>query len=208
MLANPPGGPGMTTLDDREREAMAAVHRAHTGARARGGHGAAGQYALPVAIDPTLMNVSDGQINPIRQVATVTPVTTYEWRGVATEGVTATFAAEATEATDGSPVLSQPTIRPEKASVFIPYSIEVEGDWTTLAAELTKLVADAKDVAEAEVFVTGGGTATSEPEGFLIGGGSVVNAAGGTLAVGDVYALRAALPPQFRPAPCGSPRAR
>jgi HK97 family phage major capsid protein len=158
----------------------------------------AGGFGVPVDLDPTILLSSDGAINPIRQLATVSTTTTGTWKGVSSEGVTAAFEPELTEVGDGTPELAQPTVKLEKAHAFVPFSIEVGEDYGGLRQELAKLFSDAKDNLEAEMFT--GGTASPQPQG-LVTGGTITVATGGTaaLAVADVYALQEALPPRFQP---------
>jgi HK97 family phage major capsid protein len=138
-------------------------------------------------------------VNPIRQIARIVQTTVDTWRGVTSGAITASYAAEATETTDNSPTLAQPEISTEKAQAFIPFSIEVSMDWPSIRDEIGSLLADAKDVLEASKFTTG--TGTNEPFGVITGTTNTVNAAAGADAftLANLYALRAALPPRYRP---------
>jgi HK97 family phage major capsid protein len=159
-------------------------------------------YAIPITLDPTLNLTSDGQVNPIRQLARVETITTTEWKGVTSDGVTMAFHAESYEETDGSPTLVQPTIYAEKASGFVPFTIEAGEDWAALTTELVKCFADARDALEAEKFVTGAGHASNEPEGIIAGldpSSLVASASASTFADDDVYALKQSLAPRFQP---------
>src|SRR5207342_3277102 len=129
--------------------------------------GSAGQFAIPFALDPTILLSSAGVISPIRQVARQVTIATTTWKGVSSDGVTAAFSAEATEASDNTPVLAQPSITTQKAQAFIPFSIEAGEDWGSLQTEMTRLFADAKATLEATAFLTGTGTA--QPKGILTG---------------------------------------
>lgn len=160
----------------------------------------AGGYAVPFTLDPTIIPTSNGSVNPFRQISRMETITGNEWRGVASAGVTAAYAAEAAEATDNAPTLSQPTANVERAQVFIPFSIEIGSDWGSLESEMARLVQDAKDDLEADRFVHGLGHTATQPEGLLVGGTAILaTAATATLAAGDVYGLENALPPRFRP---------
>lgn len=160
--------------------------------------GSAGGFAVPFELDPTILNTSNGVVNPIRQIARVINVTVDEWRGVSSTGVTASYAAEATETTDNAPTLAQPTISTEKAQAFIPFSIEVDMDWPSMREQMGELLQDAKDTLEAAKFITG--TGTDEPFGVAVGTTNTVNAgAGGTFTLANLYALIQALPPRYRP---------
>ena len=119
--------------------------------------------------------------------------------GVTSAGVTAGYAAEATEASDNSPTLGQPIVQAEKAQAFIPFSIEIGQDWAGFSNEIVTMLREAKDNLEVQKFTTGLGTASNEPEGLLVGGTAIVTTAGtASLAAGDIYNLKAALPPRFQ----------
>jgi HK97 family phage major capsid protein/HK97 family phage prohead protease len=159
--------------------------------------GASGGFAVPFELDPTILNTSNGTVNAIREVSRVIPITVDEWRGVSSAGITAAYAAEATETTDNAPTLVQPTISTEKAQAFVPFSIEVGQDWNGLQSEMSRLLADAKDELEAAKFVSG--TGTNEPFGVLTGTTNTVNAAAGqTFTIANLYALMNALPARYR----------
>jgi predicted phage gp36 major capsid-like protein len=162
-----------------------------------------GLLPLPATIDPRVTLISDGALNPIRQLATVTTITTSEWHGVNSAGMTAAFSAEATEVADGTPTLVQPIIKAEKGQTYAEFSIEAGLDWASLADEMTRLISDAKDVLEADRFISG--TGTNQPEGLVAGlaASSIITAAGtASFAVADVYKMQNSLPARF------SPRAR
>jgi HK97 family phage major capsid protein len=161
--------------------------------------GSAGGFAVPFELDPTILLTSDGAVNPIREIARVESIGVDEWRGVSSAGVTASFTAEATEATDNAPTLAQPTVSTEKAQAWVPFSIEVGMDWESMQSELARVFADAKNTLEAAKFITGSGT--NEPFGVLTGTTNTVNAAAGADAFtsANLYSLMAALPPRFRP---------
>jgi HK97 family phage major capsid protein len=191
-------------MNDAERSAVEQMFKADRFRAMAEGTSTAGGYALPITIDPTMNLVSNGAINPIRQLATVRTITTLELRLSATDGVVASYAAEATEATDNSPTLAQPDILVERAQCFVPISFELFDDWTNLQQQLQGLFADAKDVLEATKFLTGGGHAASEPAGIVGGVTGSLTASQkvsttGTASVSthDIYALRAAVPPRF-----------
>jgi HK97 family phage major capsid protein len=186
-------------LNEKERAAVAEMQAAMS-ERALGLTGSAGGFAVPVTLDPSVLATSAGVANAFRQISRVETITgSNVWKGVSSDGVTASFTAEATEATDASPVLAQPTVNVEKAQAFIPFSIEIGDDWGGLEAELGSMLADANHALEAQKFATGLGHGSNEPQGLLVGATAIVStAAATTLAVGDVYALSQALPPRFQ----------
>jgi HK97 family phage major capsid protein len=160
--------------------------------------GSAGGFAIPFTLDPSVMLSSNGALNPVRDLARVITVSTHDWKGVSSDGVTVGYVAEATAATDASPVLAQPTISTQQWRAFIPFSIEISQDWGSLEQELLRLVSDGRDVNDATQFLTG--TGTNAPQGVLTGLTTtqrVQTAGAGAIAIGDVYALKNALPPRF-----------
>lgn len=179
------------------REEQAAWHLGMSAERALSLTGSAGGFAVPFDLDPTILNTSNGVVNPIRQIARVQQIAVDEWRGVSTSGIVASYAAEATETTDNAPTLTQPTVSTEKAQAFVPFSIEVGQDWGSLQGDMAELLADAKDTLEAGKFITG--TGTNEPFGVAVGTTNTVNAAAGqTFTLANLYSLIAALPPRYR----------
>ncbi len=162
----------------------------------------AGGYAVPVELDTTLLLTNAGVVNPVRNLARVrqTNVNTVEF--INTAGITAAFTAEATEASDGAPVLAQPVLNVEKAQAFVPMSIEIAEDWANIQADMAMAFADAKNQLESQKFLTGLGHASHEPQGLIAVGGAtavISTATTATFALADVYALSAALSTRYRP---------
>jgi HK97 family phage major capsid protein len=159
-----------------------------------------GNYPVPVVLDPTVILTSNGQVNPLRQISRVETITGNTWYGVASSGISASYGAEATEASDNSPTLTQPSANVEKAQAFVPFSVEVGEDWSALQSEMARLLQDAKDSLEATKFLSGAGHGSNEPQGLLVGGTTVVTSAGtATFAVADLYSLVENLPERWQP---------
>lgn len=157
-----------------------------------------GGVTVPVQIDPTIIPSSNGAINPFRRISRVITTTSHQWQGVTSAGITAQYRAQGATMTDNSPALVAPTLTPERADAFVPFTWEAAADWGALETDLAVLMQDAKDVLEASKFAVGGGTA--EPVGVMNGAGTVVGTSAATaFAVGDLYALEAALPARFQP---------
>ncbi len=139
-------------------------------------------------------------INPLLQIAAVKTVVTDVWHGVSSAGVVSEWLAEAAEASDASPALAEPTIPNYKASTFVPFSVELQGDAVPLLNEVSKLMNDGMLQLLNTAFTTGSGV--GNPTGIitaLTGTSSVVNAGtSGTLAASDVYALQSSLGPRFQ----------
>ena len=160
---------------------------------------ASGGYAVPYVLDPSIIPTSNGAVNPLRQLARTETISVGEWRGVTSAGITAAYAAEGTEASDNAPTVGQPTAITERAQVFVPYSIEVGGDWNSLTAEMAVLIQDAKDALEATKFTVGAGHGSNEPEGIITGATGTVAAGTAAFAIAHLYALQEALPARFEP---------
>lgn len=153
---------------------------------------------VPYVLDPTLLPVSNGAVNPFRAACRVVQITVDEWRGTTSAGITAAYAAEATASGDNSPTLAQPTISTEKAQAFVPFSIELGMDWSSIESDLARDFADAKDELEASVFATG--TGTNQPAGLITGATNTVTAGGvASFAVADLYSLEQGVPARYRP---------
>jgi HK97 family phage major capsid protein len=159
-----------------------------------------GSTGLPVTftLDPTVIKVSSGVINPWRSLASVEQTVVNEWRGVTAAAVVAAYAAEAAEASDNTPTLAQPAIVAARAQAFIPFSIETQQDWGSLESQMGSLFADAKDVLESAKFFSGGGT--NEPFGINAATTAidVATISAGAYVIGDVYPFMDALPPRWQ----------
>jgi HK97 family phage major capsid protein len=160
----------------------------------------AGGFAVVYELDPTFIRTSNLSVNPFRGIARqVTIAGTNEWRGVASAGIVAAYGAEASESSDNSPTLSQPAAIVQKASAFVPFSIEAGMDINGLQGELATGIQDAKDDLEALEFTTGVGT-TVHPQGILVGATSTTSTATtGAFVIGDMYTTEQALKPRSRP---------
>lgn len=184
-------------------EEVAAVQRAVAIDAERGmvtGTDSAGGFAVPFTLDPSILLTSDGALNPIRDVARVITITTKEWKGVSSAGVTASYDPEASEVSDDTPTLAQPSITTAMGRAFIPFSIELGQDWPGLQPELLRLISDGRDNLDAVKFLTGSGV--DEPAGVLTGLSTTqrVQTAGvAAFDLDDVYLLKQALPARFMP---------
>ncbi len=105
-----------------------------------------GGVLVPQFLDSTIVLTNDGTENEIRQISGQVSITTDQWDGVTSAGVTAGYAAEATEASDNSPTFVAPTIRPERAQAYIIGSFEMIAD--TGFDEVGMLFMDAFDRAD------------------------------------------------------------
>lgn len=181
-----------------EQAALRYAHEHHRAVNV--GSDPQGGFLVPFYVDPTIIQLGDGYTSPMREIARVVQVSTHTWRGLTRTGVEVEWLDESQEATGTQPTYGRPEIPTYRASAWITATVEAAGD-TTITAQIGEILAEAKAEEEARVFVTGSGV--GQPRGVvtaLAGGASVVDTAtAGTYAVDDVYALRAALPPRFRP---------
>lgn len=155
------GREGLLTND--ERVAVQMVEESRTAlalADANGG------YAVPALLDPSIIYTGAGTANPMRQVARIVSGMDDTWRGVTSAGITASWDSEAIEVSDDGPTVGQASVVSHKGSAFVPFSVEIEGDWGGLAAEMGGLFQEAKDVLETAGFATGSGVADN-PYGIL-----------------------------------------
>ena len=159
----------------------------------------AGGYAVPFTFDPTMIQTATKSTNSFRQVSRVVQTTTDSWNGVSNGGVTFSWDAEGAEVSDDAPTLAQPSIPVYKGSGFVPFSIEVGGDWAAIEADLRTEFMTGKDKLEGAAFATGTGSA--QPTGIttaLDGTSSeVAPATGEAFALADVYATEEALASQY-----------
>lgn len=183
-------------LDDNERHAAQE-------ARAMSLTAGDGGYAVPFHLDPTLIVTNDGATNPFREISRVVTITGDKWHGLTTAGVDASWDAEATEVSDDSYTLARPEITAHKAQAFIPFSVEIEGDYPGLAADAAMLFADAKSRLEAAAFATGAGDGSNMPWGIVTALDANTNvevsfATAGQVNIVDIYSVFEAVPPRWR----------
>lgn len=167
----------------------------------------AGGYAVPFQLDPTIILTSSGGVSPLRDISRIEKIVGKEYDLVTSAGVTVHRVAEAAVSSDDSPTLAQPTVRAERVQGFIPFSVELQGDWNALQAQMLGLLSDAKALEEADAggattgFFLGTGTApqaggiiTTMPVGSQVTSGTVA-----TFALADIFKLKNSLGNRFRP---------
>lgn len=195
------GREGLMTNEERR-----AVHEVDAQSRALGLGDTAGGYAVPPLLDPSIILTANGSSNPMRQVARIATGTDDTWRGVSSAGITAAWDSQGVEASDNAPTLGQPTVTAWKAQAFVPFSVEIEGDWVGLSSEMAMLFAQAKDDLETTAFATGTGNAAFQPTGILTAlfndsvtaSTTVTVTTDGQFGAVDVRAAFGALGPRYR----------
>lgn len=158
-----------------------------------------GGYLVPFTLDPTIILTNAGIAGPLRSISTIKTIATNDWNGVTSAGVSAEWTAEGTEAADATPTFGQPTITPKKADAWVFGSYEVLAD-SGFAAELGRLLADAKVRLEEAAFATAN-TGATIPRGVVaavaaVTASIVTAAATNAFAVGDIYNTSDALRPR------------
>lgn len=181
-------------MSDAEREAFSRAQSVGTDG--------AGGFAVPFTLDPTIIGIDGGSINPFRRISRVVQTTTDSWNGVTGTASSFSWDAEAAQVSDDSITLTQPAIPVHRLQGFIPFSIEAGMDWQSIDSDLRMAMAEGRDNAEATAHATGSGS--GQPTGIvtaLDGGASEVSPqTAETFAVADVYELQRLLPPRHRQA--------
>lgn len=160
---------------------------------------AAGGYAVPLPVDPTLILNDNGSVSPMRQISTVRTCTTDAYRIINATAVTASYDAEAAEVSDDTPTWDKDDIAMHMARGFLPFSIQIGGDYPNFTKDVAMLMGDAKVNLENTKFVLGSGT--DEPVGIVTAltgtAFEIASAVADTLALADIYKLDEELPERF-----------
>lgn len=162
----------------------------------------AGGYGLPVFIDPSIILTAQESGNPFLEVARQVNVNTNIWKGVSSAGVSWAFQTEAATVTDNAPTLAQPSVTVHMARGFVPFSIEVDQDYPSFAAEMSRLLSAGYDELLVQKFTIGSGT--GEPRGILTALSANTNVrvrvqtSGTNFGAADPYAVWKALPQKYR----------
>lgn len=160
-----------------------------------------GGFGVPVFIDPSIVLTAQGSANPVLEIARVETITNDEWRGVTSAGVSWSFDAEAAEVSDDAPTLAQPTVPAHMARGFIPYSIEIGGDYPGFAAEMSALLMEGYNELLAQKLVVG--TGSNEPTGIFVALDANTNVevavtTNDAFAAVDIYKVWGELPERYR----------
>lgn len=192
---------GAAMLDEAER---AALQRYQEYERTQSLASAAGGYAVPVFIDPSVILTDQETDNPFLRICRVVDIQTSTWKGVSSSGVSWSFDAEGSAVSDDSLTsITQPSIDAEMARGFIPFTIEIGDDWPGFQAEMARLLLEGYDELLLNKFTNGAGSGSNEPEGIVTAldastGVEVDAITPGQFGVEDVYAVWKALPQKYR----------
>jgi HK97 family phage major capsid protein len=130
-----------------------------------GGVDTAGGFGVPVLIDPSIILTSGAAAAPVLDLARIVTITTDEWKGVSSAGVSWSYDSEGSQVSDDSPTLAQPTVKVFTARGFIPYSIEIGEDYPSFAAEMRRLLDAGYIDLVAQQTITGAGS--TSPRGIF-----------------------------------------
>ena len=160
----------------------------------------AGGYAVPYVLDPTLILTSNGQANPLRQIARVESIMGNTWKGLTTAGISVARGTEAAAVDPDAVVFGQPSVTVDSIKAEIQFSIESDEDWPRLQSEMAMVIQDAKDYEESESFVNDTGAA-DHAEGVIYGlaATSDVGTTGDGLTIDDPGRLASRLPDRYEP---------
>lgn len=195
-LVRNPGPNTLATLTIDEQHAFRDAEIARTALSLTGANGG---YLVPQTLDPSIVITNSSVVDPIRGISTIKQISTDDWSGVTSAGVTAEWLTEGSEFSDASPTFTQPVITPKKAGAYLEGSYEVLAD-SQFVSDLSRLLADAKTRLEAAAFATGN-TGASQPRGVIAGVAAVTaslvsSASISALVVGDVYRVQDAVRPR------------
>lgn len=156
---------------------------------------------VPSHLDPTVILSNDGTINPFRRISRVVQHNTNVWTGVTSAGVTASWDAEAAEASDDAPSFSNPTVTAYKANAFVPISYEAYEDLRGGEDDIVRMIVEEKDRLESVAFATGNGT--SAPRGIVTAldantNVEVATTTSNVFGLVDVYNVYEQLPARWR----------
>lgn len=161
----------------------------------------AGGFGIPVLIDPSIILTSGAGAAPVLDLARVVTITTDEWKGVSSAGMSWSYDGEGTEVSDDSPTLAQPTVPVYTARGFIPYSIEVGQDYPGFAAEMRRLLDQGYIDLVANATING--TGSSQPTGIFTAldantNVEVVVTTDGTFSAVDLLKVWKSVPERYR----------
>src|SRR6266516_1488461 len=105
--------------------------------------------------EPLLSGAGASGADAVRSISRVETIVMDTRKGVSSDGVTVAYQAESAEVADGTTTLAQPVVNTAMWRGFVPFSVELGMDYKNLQAELSRLIADARDVNDATQFWSG-----------------------------------------------------
>ena len=159
-----------------------------------------GGFAVPEQLDPNVVWLDAGTLNAVRGLARVVTATGDTWEGLTGTPGTWSWDTEAAEVSDDSVTVGRPSISIFMARGFIPFSIEVQGDYPGFMADMQTALVRGRDTLEADTHIDGPGT--DPPFGITVAlaGGAQENdtATSQVFAIADVYATQEVVAARYR----------
>jgi HK97 family phage major capsid protein len=162
-----------------------------------------GGYAVPTFVDPTVILTGQETPNPFYQAGSrVEQITNDKWVGLTSAGATWYWTTEAVASTDGAPTLASPEVPTKKITGWIPFSVEIQGDWPGFAGEMARVLGAGYNEAVVAALTNGLGT-TAQPTGLVraLKDNTAVQllvTTDGVIGAADFYRLWKALPAKYR----------
>ena len=157
----------------------------------------AGGFAIPTLIDPTVLITNGTGLLGIVPHCRVETITNDAWKGVSAGNTEWSFDAEAAEVSDDTSTFAQPTVTAHMARGFIPFSIEIQGDYPNFASSMATLLSDGYQDLLAEKLMTG--TGSDQPWGIFVTTTTTVDVTtDNTFGAEDIDAVWKAVPEKFR----------
>ena len=190
------------SMTDDERAATEAVNTVMSSERASLQVGASG-WSLPTTVDPTMINTSDVDANPMMAEATIYRPRTNRQTINQMGGAAHEWVAESTQVADGTPTAAPVHIDAHLGDVYVTWSYMADQDVEGLESELRTRISESMDSALATAFETGDGS--GKPTGIVTAlaaiaanAGKVFTGANTSITKADLDDLQAALQKRHR----------
>jgi HK97 family phage major capsid protein len=159
-----------------------------------------GGFAVPEQLDPQIVWLDAGTLNAVRRIARVVTATGDNWEGLTGTPGTWSWDAEAAEVSDDSATIGRPAVPIHMARGFIPFSIEVQGDYPGFMEDMRTALVRGRDTLEGDTHIDG--TGSGQPTGItvaLAGGAREIDTATSVVfAIADVFTTQETLAARYR----------
>ena len=157
-----------------------------------------GGFGVPTLVDPTVIITSGATGSALIDAATVVPVTSSTWKGVASPGAAWSMDAEGAEVSEDSTTFAQPSILMEKPQGWIEYTTELGMDYPGWANQVGRILGTGYRTLVAQQAAVGTGS-TPQTTGIFVGATTTTDVAtDNTFAPADLDAVYAAVPEDWR----------
>lgn len=162
-----------------------------------------GGFLVPTHLDPSIILTNSGSSNALRAISRVVTLTVgNSWNGITSAGVTASWDAELSEASDDTPAdYAHPNVPVYMMRGFAQASYEAFEDIDNLGSDVLMMLADAKDRLEGTAHCTGSGSA--QPTGIFTAldantNVEVTSTTAATIGLVDLQGLKRSVPVRWR----------